>query len=181
MEQDKELVTKAQKDIKDFDNIYQHYVVKLKNYFRPKVSNNEFEAEDLTSQTFEKALRNIKKFKWQGVSFSSWLYKIANNTLIDFYRKNKNSVEITEGIYQNLKDESKLIEDQAMDADTKQKIGLILSELPEREQKIIKLKFYDGLGNKEIAKQMKISETNVGTVLHRITLKLRDPIKNAEI
>lgn len=181
MEQDKELVTKAQKDIKDFDNIYQHYVVKLKNYFRPKVSNNEFEAEDLTSQTFEKALRNIKKFKWQGVSFSSWLYKIANNTLIDFYRKNKNSVEITEGIYQNLKDENKLIEDQATDADTKQKIGLILSKLPEREQKIIKLKFYDGLGNKEIAKQMKISETNVGTVLHRITLKLRDPIKNAEI
>jgi RNA polymerase sigma-70 factor (ECF subfamily) len=63
----------------NFDKIYLFYAEKIKNYFRPRVSNDEFIAEDLTSQTFEKAIKNIQTFKWQGVSFSSWLYKIANN------------------------------------------------------------------------------------------------------
>ncbi len=181
MESDKKLVSEAQKDIKNFDNIYASYFTKIKNYFKPKVSNDELIAEDLTSQTFEKALKNIDGFKWQGVSFSSWLYTIANNTLIDFYRKNKKTIKIDDEFYNNIKDESKLIEESVIEDDTETRIKEILRELSRREHTIIILKFYDGLNNKEIAEKVGISESNVGTIIHRITKKLKDRIKASQL
>ena len=182
MSNDRENVNKAKKDIKQFDNIYKNYFERIKSYFRPKVSNNEFEAEDLTSQTFEKAIKNIKRFKWQGVSFSAWLYTIANNTLIDFYRKNKSATAgIPEDFYHNVKDESELIEESLTAKDTKERIALILKTLPDREQKAIKLKFYDRLSNKEISEKLKISESNVGTIIYRATKKLKDPLEDSQL
>ncbi len=174
MNTNKTHVKQAQNNIKNFDSIYVYYVDKIKNYLRPKVSNDEFTAEDLTSQTFEKAIKNIRKFKWQGASFSAWLYTIANNTLIDFYRKNKNTADISEDFYENIKDNSKLIEESLIENDTKSRIQLILGNLTKREKEVVKLKFYEGYTNKAIAKKLGLSETNIGTIIYRATKKLRD-------
>lgn len=181
MDTDKKLVKDAQRDIKQFGNIYESYFKKIKNYFRPKVSNDEFTAEDLTSQTFEKAIKNINRFKWQGNSFSSWLYKIANNTLIDFYRKNKEPVNVSEEFYNNIRDNTKLIEESAIERDTNKRIKAILAELPEREAEAVRLKFYEGLGNKEIAEKLNLSETNIGTIIYRTMKKLKETFEDSQL
>lgn len=178
---DRESIKNAQEDIENFDKIYIEYAEKIKNYLRRKVSNDDFVAEDLTSQTFEKALRNIKGFQWKGVSFSAWLYTIANNTLIDFYRKHKNTADITPEHFENLKDPADLTEDVIIEKDTGDRIKQVLDQLNGREREIINLKFYDGLSNKEIAEKLNISETNVSTIIYRTVKKLKDLISDGNI
>jgi len=81
-EKEQELVKKAQKNKKHFDELYSHYYPHIKRFLNQRVYNEE-DVEDLTSVVFEKAFKGIGSFKWQGVSFSSWVYKIATNPLID--------------------------------------------------------------------------------------------------
>lgn len=181
METEKELVSLAQKDIKNFDKIYATYSERIRNYLRPRVNNDSHIADDLTSQTFEKALKNIKKFKWQGASFTSWLYTIANNTLIDYYRKNKKEVDLEPDHFKNINDETIELEDLIIQMDTNSRLKKSLNKLPEREKKAILLKFYEGQSNKEIAKELSLSETNVGTIIYRATKKLKEIIREASL
>ncbi len=84
---EKEYIALAQKNPKHFDSLYKLYHDKIYRYILSKVNRETAVAEDLTSVTFEKALKNIGRFRWQGIPFSAWIYRIANNTIIDYYRK----------------------------------------------------------------------------------------------
>lgn len=154
-----------------FQKTYSENYEKIKKYLMRKVDNH-YIAEDLTSTSFEKALKNIKSFQWQGVSLSAWIYKIANNTLIDYYRKNSNkpTLEINENL---ITDKSKDIEESVTDYDSASRIKDLLAKLDDREKEIVSLKFYEGYTNKEIAKKLNLSETNISTILYRAIEKLR--------
>ncbi len=167
------LINKSKKDIKDFGEIYKLYNQKIFRYFLVRV-NSKPTAEDLTSITFEKALKNIKSFQWQGVSISAWLYQIARNSLIDYYRKEGKKKEIQITDENNIKDESSSIETQAIEKDGATIIQNIIDQLPKRERNIVRLKFYEGMTNKQIAKTLDITETNVSTILHRTMKKLHE-------
>ena len=129
-------------------------------------------AEDLTSSAFEKAFSNRGRFRWQGVSFASWIYKIANNILIDYYRKASTKLN-TKSEVNNLVDRNTAIEDKLIDEDISDHIRGVLKRLKPREQEIINLKFYEGFTNKSIAEELNISETNVGTILYRAMQKIK--------
>ena len=88
LRKEKELVKKAKRNKKDFSALYEKYSDKIRNFIMKKV-NNDYIAEDITSKVFEKALKNLDSYQWQGVSFGSWLYRIARNTVYDYYRTNK--------------------------------------------------------------------------------------------
>ncbi len=76
--------------------------------------------------------------------------------------------------HENIKDPSTEIEDIALLADSQSRIFSVVQELDSREQKIVIMKFYEGLTNKEISEQLGVSETNVGTIVYRAVNKLRD-------
>lgn len=72
----------------DFVKLYDFYIQKIYNYIYYKVWNKN-DAEDITSETFMKAFDNIKSFDLsKNTKFSSWLYMIASNNVVDHYRKN---------------------------------------------------------------------------------------------
>ena len=71
-------------NLEHFGEIYDVYIKKIYNFIYYKTHHKET-AEDLTSETFRKALSNIKSFDTHR-AFSSWLYRIAQNTVIDHYR-----------------------------------------------------------------------------------------------
>ncbi|NCO32140.1 sigma-70 family RNA polymerase sigma factor [bacterium] len=74
--------------------MYDKYVDKIYNFVYYKTTNKEV-AEDIVSDVFISALNNINSFRIQeGSSVKSWLYKIAYNKIIDFYRTNKEFEEI---------------------------------------------------------------------------------------
>ena len=80
-------------DLKKFGGLYELYIDKIYKFIYFKTHHKET-AEDLVSQTFFKALENIKGFDPSKGKFSSWLYRIARNCVIDYYRTKKAKIDI---------------------------------------------------------------------------------------
>jgi len=173
---EKKLVKKVQRgDKKSFGIIFQHYYPFIKSYFLQR-GVSQPTGEDLSSTVFEKALKGIDNFKWQGLSLSSWLYKIARNLLIDYYRNNERSKSKTYPIelIENVPSTLETPEEAALKNDSNFYLVDLLSTLPEREAQIISLKFFDGYTNKSIAQMLDLTETNVSTIIYRVVGRLRN-------
>lgn len=171
LEWEKRQVKKSQKNKSHFEPLYRYYKPKIYSYILNKVGLDKNTAEDLTSTTFEKALKGLDTYIWQGLSFSAWLYRIAGNTVIDHYRttNSKPTQKITDNYIQS--DEN--VELDVIEFDFEQRIKNIISKLPKRERQVIIMKFYEGLTNQEIAIKLNITETNTSTILYRIMKKLK--------
>lgn len=181
-----ELSTKQQKRIfnkkkisnRDFDQIYKIYFQKVYDFTLKRVS-DEHVAEDLTSTIFEKIVKSLKDFQWQGITVSAWIFRIARNQIIDHYRKNnkyKGRVSLNE--VSNFI-ESKDIDTLSLILDNEVQVKLYNSirEFKDEDQYLIFYKFFEGFNNKKIAKLMHMTETNIGTRLHRIRKKLKSLMK----
>jgi len=83
---EKELLARCRTDPEAFGEIYDENFDAIFRYIQHRVSDVAL-AEDLTSQTFHKALRKLGRFRWQGVSISAWLYRIAGNEVNSYLRK----------------------------------------------------------------------------------------------
>ena len=108
-----------------------------------KVSSKE-DAEDITGEVF---MKMVEKLNTQSGSFKAWLYKIASNSVIDYYRSRgtKNEVKLTE----NLQDEQCSF-DKLDNLMSLEKIKNALVMLTEEQQEFITHKFFNGLDNEEI-------------------------------
>ena len=93
--ENKAIIQCQQGDLEKFGRLYDVYIKKIYDFVYYKTFHKET-AEDLTSQTFTKALENINRYDQALGSFSSWLYRIARNTIIDHYRTKKETVDIND-------------------------------------------------------------------------------------
>ncbi|MCA9379243.1 RNA polymerase sigma factor [Candidatus Dojkabacteria bacterium] len=171
---EQEMVNAAKQNPDLFAPLYEHYHPHLLRFVQSKISQSEI-AEDLTAQTFEKAIKNLSGFEWQDVSFSAWLYQIAKRLIIDHYRKSSRRQMAGSDEMELVMDNSSL-ENQVEDELASDSIRRLLATLPARERKVAYLKFYNGYSNKVIADLTDLSETNVGTILYRIVGRLRESL-----
>ncbi len=170
---EKELIAAAKSDPAKFAPLYEHYQPHIRRFFAVKLMDAAV-IDDLTAQVFEKALVNIEKFVWKGHPFSAWLYRIANNLLMDYYRQK--SQQNFASLEQQLVDvpEERVSLDSEIRLDwEKSTLQKFIDTLSSQHRQIIILKFYEGYTNRKIAKILGISESNVGTILYRIVKKLR--------
>lgn len=158
---------------RSFANIYDEFAPKIFKFCYFRVSSKE-EAEDLTSQVFIKtwdhlsaggALTNIQGF----------LYRIANNLVIDFYRKNKNRHEVSidstlDAI--DLPDATDFVKDLDLRI-TIEQVQSKLELLSDAYREVITLKYISDLSLKEIAHIMDTTENNISVRLHRAIEKLK--------
>jgi RNA polymerase sigma-70 factor (ECF subfamily) len=127
-------------------------------------------AEDVTAQAFERAYRKRRSFRAARGSSEAWIFGIARNAALDELRKRKRRA----GLHGDLEDASgPEPADYAELALRRETVRAALAILDPREREIVALKFAGGLGNAEIAKVLRISESNAGTRLHRALEKLR--------
>jgi RNA polymerase sigma-70 factor (ECF subfamily) len=177
LENEKELVEKAKKDPQAFSKIYDFYYPQIFGYVLKRVVDVEV-ARDITSETFFKCLKNIEKFKWRGTSFSSWLYKIASNEIVNFFRKGKYKPVSFEKISEpsSLSNPSQEI----IEAEEKMKkeeefleLHQKIKKLPQIYQEVIVLKFFEKKKTKEIAEILGKSEGAVKSLVHRAIERLR--------
>ena len=77
-----------------FEKIYYHYLLKIYNFFYFKTMDEQI-SEDLTSEVFLKIYKNLQDKEFNSKSFNVWIYKIASNQLIDYFRKTKTDRERT--------------------------------------------------------------------------------------
>lgn len=152
----------------DWSTVYQAELPRVLNFFRYRVGDLAT-AEDLTAVTFEKAWSRRDHYDDRG-KFAAWLMTIARNVATDHFRRRKPTVVLDAAL--NHADTS----DPAAEVELKEqrfRLSSMLSRLPERQQELIALKYGAELTNREIAKQLDLTETNVGTLLHRLITQLR--------
>lgn len=162
-----------------FAELYEEYVPKVFRYIQYKVNSIQL-TEDLTSTVFEKALTNFSRFSRDKATFSTWIFSIARNTVIDHYRARgrRQTVSLEEAAdvpSRDLSPEEELVRKEEL-----RKLRASLSGLSREEQEIISLKFGSELNNRQIAEMLGLSESNVGTKLYRAIRKLRDTFQESE-
>lgn len=154
--------------------MYEDHYPKVYGFVLKRVTNKTV-AEDLTAEIFEKVLKYSDDFQWQGISVSSWIFRIARNHIIDFYRKNSKYVgnSSLDDVINFIEAKVPNVDIEAERDESEVELYLAIKELDSEEQYLIYYKFFEELPNKKIAEITGMSETNVGTKLHRIRKKLQ--------
>jgi RNA polymerase sigma-70 factor (ECF subfamily) len=169
--QDEEsLVQRAkQRDQEAFAQLYEHYFDKIYRYVTLRTG-NDAEAEDMTQQVFLNALQSISSFKWKGIPFSAWLFRIAHNKVVDYLRRNKGTaVPLDESLASNDGNPQVV-------AEHKQDIGQLLlatKKLTGAQREVISLRFASELSIAQVAKVMGKSEGAVKALQHSAIIALR--------
>lgn len=157
-----------------FGKIYDHFLTPIYRYVYYKVPENE--AEDLTEVVFLKAWQSIKRYKQGTTPFSSWLFRIAHNTVIDFYRTNREMLELADYIEDEREhiNPRKLTDQEFLRKDVKH----ALAKLPPNQSEIIILKFFNNLSNAEIADYLGKNEGAIRVLQMRALQKLKKVMGN---
>jgi RNA polymerase sigma-70 factor (ECF subfamily) len=181
--EEQELVRRAQKAPDAFAKLYDQYYPKIFGYILRRTANLEA-AQDITSETFLKALRKLWQFQWRNISFSPWLYRIATNEVNQYFRKAeyKKSVSLEELQEQGFElisshdPESELIEAQEKLEQHQDflEIQKRIVRLPAKYQEVITLRFFEKKQLNEIAEILGKKEGTIKSLLHRAVEKLRE-------
>lgn len=158
-----------------FTALYQQYMPRIFHFFNSKIQ-NETEAEDLTSNVFIKVLEKRSSFDPDKASFTTWIFTITRNQLIDYYRVRRIDLPLT----------AELMEECAGDIaagagalpEDRELWTQIVSLLSEKEMTVIYSKYYYGQSNRQIARSTGINENTVSTLHRRALKKLRVKIKD---
>lgn len=153
----------------DWDAIYAEQLPRVYNFFRYRVGDGPV-AEDLTSRTFEKAWQARHRYRRDVAGFGTWLYAIARNVATDYFRARRVHAPLEEAVHVSA---GGTPEEDAEQRSQFERLAALLALLPERERELIALKYGAGMTNRAIAKATGLTESNVGTILHRTVVQLR--------
>jgi len=156
-----------------FTAFYEKYLPKIYRYISYRVADRCL-AEDITSVVFEKALTKFDQYDAEKAAVSTWVFRIARNTLIDHFRaggREGTAVPLDEALDTPVKDPSP--EEAAISAEECRQLKACVARLSPPEQEIISLKFSGEMTNRQIAAVLGLSESNVGVMLYRAVRKMR--------
>ena len=144
--------------IRHLDAIYRHVYVRVAD---------EPLAEDLTEEVFIRAWTALPKYEPQGHRFSSWLYRIAQNLVVDHYRKRSSRAHDDEAEMEKLPDSQSLPEDQVAEQQDQVNLARAVQQLRDDEQQVILLRFVEGLSHRDVAEVIGKSEGASRVIQHR--------------
>lgn len=163
-------VQQAKKDPEFFAPLYKKYHEQIFRYVYQRMDDEET-AFDVTSQVFMKAIKNIHRYEFRGVPFSSWLYRIAKSELYQSFRDKKaeRTVNIETVHVFNMIEEFEEDENE----ENKQKLIKCIAKLKEEEVQLIELRFFERRSYKEIGEILEITENNAKVKSFRAVEKLK--------
>lgn len=179
LEREKELVCRAKNDTQAFGELYNEYYSQIFGYVLRRTASIDV-AQDITSEVFFKALKNIKQFQWRDIPFSAWLYRIASHEIANNFRKNKRRRVLAEEVANSANTSSISVEAEIAQAETElqKHEGFIsihknISKLPIKYQEVITLRFFEKKQLKEIGTILGKREGTIKSLLHRGLERLR--------
>ena len=145
-----------------FDGIYRYLFTRVRH---------QADAEDLTEQVFLKMVDSIQRYRPRGVAFSSWLYRIAHNLLVDRYRRSgRSAVELTAQV----RDSRPQADPAAMAQSSEDRSRLLeaMRRLTPEQQQVITMRFIDSLDVDEIARLTRRRPGAIHSMQHRALASL---------
>lgn len=169
-EDSKRLVEQAKQDPEAFGRLYSAFQPRIFNYVAKRIPCRS-DAEDVCSLVFEKVLGGIDGFSPTRASFETWLYRIAHNAVVDFYRKKGDGylsdTEEAGGFYVfNGEPDPEYLREYL------RVLGL-LNRLNPSYQEVLGLRLIDGMSNSEIAALLGYSQRYVAVKISRALKALR--------
>lgn len=147
-----------------FDAIYGYYYRPVYNYIN-KMLKDEAQSDDLTQETLIKVFGGLKDVD-ENKRLSSWIFRIAHNTCVDYHRKNRVSFELIDNIdYQDMEDSCP--ENILLNKERQHKIKEALSAISRRYRRALLLRVFQDLSYREIAYKLKMNESTVKTLIYR--------------
>ena len=165
---ERDLIEAAQQDLAAFAALFERHFYRVYAFVAARTANRS-EAEDLTSEVFQKALENIASFEWRGAPFSAWLFRIAANLI--YSRR----AEPVSGDFEELAvsdEEIRQVEDRAA-------IAQLVNGLPSDQKKVVLGRFVDRKSIKEIADELNRSEGAIKQLQLRALEALRTKLEAA--
>ncbi|MFQ5616414.1 MAG: RNA polymerase sigma factor, partial [Anaerolineales bacterium] len=144
LDDERELVERARHDRAAFGQLYRRHVKRIYAYIYRRTSDHTL-AEDLTTAVFEEALRSIGRFKWQGVPFSAWLYRLAHTQVAQHHRRQSRrpkTVPLDESLPEPAAGQP---EQQAAAREERRNLKQSLANLSPKDQEIIHLTSFEDL------------------------------------
>jgi len=180
LDQEKELVERAKSNAEAFGELYEKYYAPIFGYVLRRTASVTV-AQDITSEVFLKALKNLRQFHWRGIPFSSWLYRIASHEIANHYRLNSRQQVSMESNSNSVSFSDPGIESEVLSAEAELEkhedflaLHRNISQLPSKYQEVIVLRFFEDKQLKEISTILGKREGTVKSLLHRGVEKLRE-------
>lgn len=171
MRDEEQLVRRAKGyDREALSQLYRQHVSVIYRYIHLRVGRGDL-AEDLTADVFLKMLEGIESFDYRGVPFAAWLFRIAHDRVVDYFRRQagKETVSLSKGL--NAAGEGHPAITEAVLA--RERLRQAFGWLTEEQQEVIVLKFGEGLTNAEVGRLLGKSEGAVKSLQHRALASMR--------
>jgi RNA polymerase sigma-70 factor (ECF subfamily) len=157
--------------------IYDRYSLRIYNYIYHRLGNAHL-AEDLTATVFLRMLEAIRSSRaWQS-SFSGWLYRIAHNLVVDYFRAGHQEELPLEEWPAPPREHPSDIAERSI---ARQRLRAAISQLTGEQNVVITLKFLEGMSNAEVARAIGKSEGAVKSLQFRALAALRRMIGGEEL
>lgn len=164
-------------DSEAFGKLYDLFVKPIYRYLYYRVGQTE--AEDLTELVFLKTWEHIKKYKHGKSNFTAWIFRIAHNIAIDFYRSKSGFLELKEEIIDSRieSDASHKIRRRF----TKDLLNRALGQVKDHYKQILVLKYMNDLSNEEIGKILGKNQTSLRILQFRALRSLKKVLESMGI
>jgi len=166
------LVTAAQDDLTKFGRLYDIHFDRVYAFIARRVRDRD-RAEDLTSETFHKALAGLKSFEYRGAPFGAWLIRIAANLVFDHVKRSAREPDHLDDLPEpGGKAEQEEIE-------TRARLFQLVDSLPAEQKLVVYARFVEQRSIGEIARQLGKTEGAVKQLQFRALEKLRSKMEGA--
>jgi RNA polymerase sigma-70 factor, ECF subfamily len=168
-----EIIQMAKSDTRHFALLYEKYFELIFKFIFKRIGGDEQRTADLTQQTFLVAMTHLNRYEDRGFPFSSWLYRIAQNEVNQFFRKNKRNFEVDVHENQLLALQEEMHLSNEMSQENQIRLIECINQLEQEQMDLIELRFFQEMSFKEIAEIYSITEANAKMRLYRILEKLQ--------
>jgi RNA polymerase sigma-70 factor (ECF subfamily) len=167
---DDELAARARHDSAAFGALYDRYVDRIYGYVR-RSTRDEATAQDITANTFEKALRGLPRYRPERAPFGAWLYRIAHNELVSHWRRERFLAP-----WRNVATARDPVTAGVEGRETRMELQRAVARLAPRDRDVLRLRFYEDLTSAEVAAVLNCTRNSVYVRVYRALKRLEQAL-----